>query len=113
MTTSAPAIVAIYVRDVLSHIPRHSPDRQRIEDDLRARMRAHLEAGDTPAAAIAAIGDPKAVAQSYLGEPTLHYAPLGLRLLAACVDFMVLSAGWITPMALLVWLINREATGWL
>lgn len=112
MTTASQAAIAIYVHDVLGHIPRISPDRQRIEDDLRAHLIERIEAGDAPAAAIAAMGNPKAVAESYLGEQTLHYAPLGRRFLAAFVDFMVLSVGWITPVALFVWLINGVSSGW-
>jgi len=112
MTTSAHAAIAAYVRDVLSHIPRISSDRQRIEDDLRAHLIERIKAGDTPAAAMAAMGNPQAVAESYLGERTLHYAPLGLRFLAALVDFMVLSVGWITPIAMFWWLISRESSGW-
>lgn len=104
--TAYDSSLASYVREVLSHIPRTSHDRQQIEADLRAHLAERIEAGNSVAAAIAAMGDPKAVAASYLGDRPLHYAPYGRRFMAAMIDFALIALGGIVPLGILVWIFS-------
>lgn len=87
MTTSgaAPTIDG-YIQSVLAHIPRTSPDRTRIADDVRVHLIERIEAGHSVGDAIAAMGNPMEVARSYLSGWTPDYAPLGRRFMAFVVD---------------------------
>jgi uncharacterized RDD family membrane protein YckC len=87
---SAQPSVNDYVHAVLAHIPRTWPDRQRIQEDLRIHIAERVEAGNSVAAAIIAMGDPREVARSYLSERPLRYASIGRRVAAMATDYIVL-----------------------
>lgn len=92
---SSPRDVRIiaYVHDVVGRIPA-GIDRRRIEEDLLTHLADRVDAGDAVPAAIAAMGDPKEVAMSYLGERPMVYASISRRFLAAVIDNFILSVGF-------------------
>jgi len=89
MPSTYPSIDS-YVQAVLSHIPHASSERTRIEEDLRSHIAERVEAGSSLADAIAAMGAPGEVAQSYLGDRPLVYASLVRRAAAFALDSIVL-----------------------
>lgn len=90
-----------YIDSVLSWIPA-GEQRARIEMDLRGHFAERIERGQTPVEAIAAFGDPRVLAESYLASVPLRPAPFLSRVAAALIDipsvivsgFVLFYAAW-------------------
>ena len=75
----------VYVRKVLGHIPR-GPVRAQVEAELRGHIADRIEQGGSVDDAIRSLGDPKALAESYLAAVPLRKPPHVRRGLAKIVD---------------------------
>lgn len=87
-----------YVNRVLDRMPRATPRRDQIGAELRSHIGARVAAGQPLEDVLAQLGDPVALADSYLAEVPLVAAPLGRRLAAKLVDLCLLVAA-----AVLLW----------
>ena len=75
----------LYVQQVLRHILR-GPVRDQIEAELRSHIADRTERGGSVGDAIRQLGDPKALAESYLAAVPMRMPPHIRRALAKCVD---------------------------
>lgn len=78
----------VYVQQVVSHITR-GPVRDQIEAELRGHIADRVERGGGVEAAIGQLGDPRALAESYLAAVPLRQPPHFRRLLAKIVDIVI------------------------
>lgn len=76
-----------YIRAVIACLPPAGPTRARIEMDLRAIIGERVENGCPLDEIFRQLGDPKALALSYLSAAPLVMAPLGRRIGAKLADF--------------------------
>jgi uncharacterized RDD family membrane protein YckC len=81
-----------YVNRVLDRMPRDMPRRDQIGAELRSHIAARVATGQPLEDVLAQLGDPVALADSYLAEVPLVPAPLGRRLAAKLVDLCLLVA---------------------
>jgi uncharacterized RDD family membrane protein YckC len=95
----------IYVRNVLRHVLR-GPVRDQIEADVRGHIAERIERGGSVDEALRSLGDPKALAESYLAAVPLRNPPFGRRALAKIVDLLIVMllpglvfVGWWTTAA--------------
>jgi uncharacterized RDD family membrane protein YckC len=105
-----------YVNDVLSRMPDAMPRRAQIGAELRGHIAERVATGTPLDQVLRQLGDPAALADSYLAAVPLTAAPHGRRLLAKLVDvfliivfFMVLGFAAAAVMALDV----REELVWM
>lgn len=77
----------IYVQKVLDHILR-GPVRDQIEAELRGHIADRVERGGDVEEAIRQLGDPKALAESYLAAVPMRKPPHFRRGLAKIVDLV-------------------------
>jgi uncharacterized RDD family membrane protein YckC len=82
-----------YVQAVLSHMPPSMPRRVQIGTELRSHIIERLERGVALEEVLRQLGDPAALAESYLAEVPLALPPHGRRLLAKLVDMVVVLLG--------------------
>jgi uncharacterized RDD family membrane protein YckC len=75
-----------YVNSVLSRMPRATPRRTQIGTELRGHIAERVAAGHAVDDVLRQLGDPSALAESYLAEVPLEVAPHGRRLLAKIAD---------------------------
>jgi len=78
----------IYVRQVLSHILR-GPVRDQIEAELRGHIADRIERGGSAEDALRQLGDPTALAESYLAAVPMRKPPHFRRGLAKIVDLVL------------------------
>ena len=78
----------IYVQEVLRHILRGSV-RDQIEAELRGHIADRIERGGSVEDAIRQLGDPKALAESYLSAVPMRKPPHVRRLMAKIVDLVI------------------------
>lgn len=78
-----------YVRQVMESVPPASPERGRIEIDVRAHLEETVAAEDSVPVAIGRMGPPRDVALAYLDNVPLQVASVGTRILAFLIDFFV------------------------
>jgi uncharacterized RDD family membrane protein YckC len=84
-----------YIDDVLKHLPRATPMRAQIAVELRGHIAERTAGGQPIDDVLRQLGDPEALAISYLSAVPLERAPHGRRLLAKAVDvifFVVIAA---------------------
>jgi uncharacterized RDD family membrane protein YckC len=81
----------IYIQQVLAKLPP-GPLQTQIAMELRSHIADHLERGHSVAEAIRQLGDPAALAESYLAAVPLVAAPHGRRIAAKLVDVAILVA---------------------
>ena len=89
-----------YIDHVLDFLPRATPRRAQIALELRGHILERTATGMSEADALHQLGDPKALAESYLAAIPLEPASFGMRALAKLVD-VLLAAEIIVP---LVWI---------
>ena len=77
----------IYVQQVLRHIVR-GPVRDQIEAELRGHIADRIERGGSVEDALRSLGDPKALAESYLSAVPMRKPPHVRRLFAKIVDLV-------------------------
>jgi uncharacterized RDD family membrane protein YckC len=82
-----------YVQAVLDHMPLSTPRREQIGTELRSHIVERLEHGVPLDEILRQLGDPAALANSYLAEVPLALPPHGRRIVAKIVDFVVVIAG--------------------
>jgi uncharacterized RDD family membrane protein YckC len=87
MTTDA------YVQAVLDQMPGSTPRREQIGIELRGHIVERLERGVPLEEILRQLGDPAALASSYLAEVPLALPPHGRRIVAKIVDFLVVLSG--------------------
>jgi uncharacterized RDD family membrane protein YckC len=78
----------IYMQKVLGHILR-GPVRDQIEAELRGHIADRIERGGSAEDAIRQLGDPRALAESYLAAVPLRKPPHVRRALAKIVDVVL------------------------
>lgn len=89
-----------YVQSVLRHI-LPGPVRSQVEAELRGHIADRIERGGSVADAIRQLGDPRALAESYLAAVPMRKAPHLRRGLAKIVDLALV---WLLPcIVFLVW----------
>jgi uncharacterized RDD family membrane protein YckC len=91
---------ADYIRRVTDHLPRAGSMRAQVQMDLRGIISERLENGGSPAEVLRQLGDPEALALSYLSVVPLVVAPHGRRIVAKLADVSIVVAS-ILP--ILVW----------
>lgn len=79
----------IYIHQVVEMLPR-APMREQIAMELRSLIADRIEHGSSAEEAIRQLGDPRALAESYVAAIPLVSAPHGRRLAAKLVDFTLL-----------------------
>jgi uncharacterized RDD family membrane protein YckC len=82
-----------YVQAVLSHMPASTPRREQIGTELRSHIVERLEHGVPLDEVLRQLGDPAALADSYLAEVPLTLPPHGRRIVAKVVDTLVILFG--------------------
>lgn len=99
MTMTADA----YIARVLDILPPNGRMAEQIAMELRSTIAERTSAGQTVESALAQLGDPVKLAESYLAAVPLVPAPFFVRVLARLIDFAVATAV-ISPVALGIWL---------
>ena len=98
MTTTADA----YIARVIAALPPNGRLGEQIAMELQSTIAERLAAGQTLDAALGQLGDPVALAESYLSTVSLVPAPFFVRVLARLIDFAAATAV-ISPVAVGVW----------
>ena len=96
-----------YVAQVLDRLPPDSEIRSQVEMEARSHIAERLEHGEPVDAALAQLGDPAVLAESYLSAVPLLAAPFWTRVWAKLVDFVVAIAALAPP----VWLASQINAG--
>ena len=78
--------IETYIQSVTDHLPRHGSMRSQIAMDLRGHIAEGVENGRAVDDVLRQLGDPKALAESYLSAVPLHSAPLLRRAGAKLID---------------------------
>jgi uncharacterized RDD family membrane protein YckC len=97
-----------YIRNVLNAMPPATPRRAQIADELRGHIAERLDSGQPLETVLGGLGEPAALAASYLSEVPLVSAPLWPRTLAKLVD-IALPLAVVVPIALAGWLVWGRA----
>ena len=84
MTTTPDA----YLDQVLAHLPRTTPQRQQIALELRGHIEERLAAGQPLSDVLGQLGDPAALAESYLAGVPLTPADHWSRVFAKAIDLL-------------------------
>jgi uncharacterized RDD family membrane protein YckC len=88
MTTTADE----YIDRVLDFLPRDTPERNQIATELRGHVAERLASGLPLEEVLRQLGDPLALAESYLAAVPLRSAPFGRRAVAKIIDIAVVVA---------------------
>jgi uncharacterized RDD family membrane protein YckC len=96
-----------YINRVLDELPPATPRRQQIALELRGHIAERLAAGRSLPDVLAQLGDPLALAESYLSAVPLVSAPHGRRILAKTIDIVTIFAV-VVPLALSTMLFQRS-----
>lgn len=80
----------VYINRVLDALPPATPHRQQIALELRGLVAERLAAGQSMSEVLDQLGDPVALAESYLSAVPLVSAPYGRRLLAKTIDIAMI-----------------------
>jgi uncharacterized RDD family membrane protein YckC len=75
-----------YIERVLAFLPSGTPQREQIAMELRGHIAERLEGGQTMDEVLRQLGDPQALAQSYLSAVPLELPPHGDRIAAKLLD---------------------------
>jgi len=90
-----------YVNQVLDRMPRATPQREQIARELHSTIDERLERGEPLEHILRQLGDPAALADSYLAAVPLVSASFMRRVAAKLIDFVSLLV-LIVPLVLLV-----------
>ena len=85
-----------YINSVVDRMPRGTPLRAQIELELRGNIAAHQERGQSIEDVVRQLGDPAALADSYLSAVPLVSASFGERAAAKCIDGLLVVAAVVT-----------------
>jgi uncharacterized RDD family membrane protein YckC len=89
MTTTADD----YITRVLEFLPRGTPERDQIALELRGHIAERLASGQVEENVLRQLGDPLALAESYLAAVPLQSASFGRRAVAKLIDMGLILAG--------------------
>ena len=92
-----------YINQVLGMMPRATPNRDQIAAELRAHIAERLAVGHQESDVLRQLGDPIALAESYLSAEPLVSAPFSARALAKLIDV----AGLILVICPTAWLVAQ------
>jgi uncharacterized RDD family membrane protein YckC len=79
-----------YIAQVLARMPRATPRREQIGSELRSHIAERLALGHSLDHVLAQLGDPAALADSYLAEIPLASPHIGRRITAKLVDVVLI-----------------------
>jgi uncharacterized RDD family membrane protein YckC len=79
-----------YVQAVLDQMPPSTPRREQIGTELRSHIIERLEHGVPLDQILRQLGDPAALANSYLAEVPLALPPHGRRIMAQVLDVLII-----------------------
>ena len=96
-----------YLEQVLAHLPRTTPLRQQIALELRGHIDERLAAGQPLADVLHQLGDPAALAESYLAGLPMVPAAFGARVFAKLVDALAVIL-LVVVIAAIAWLVPRQ-----
>lgn len=96
-----------YVNRVLDWLPAGTPDRHQIGTELRGLLTERVAGGQSIDEAVAQLGDPLALAESYLTAVPLVSAPFGRRAAAKLIDAALILA-FIVPSVLFLFMVARD-----
>ncbi len=96
-----------YVNRVLDWLPRSTPERDQIATELRGHIAERLAGGHSLDEVIQQLGDPAALAESYLSAVPLVSAPFGRRALAKLID-IVLIVAFIAPSVAFLFVVAKD-----
>jgi uncharacterized RDD family membrane protein YckC len=82
-----------YVQAVLDHMPGATPRREQIGTELRGHIAERLADGVPLEEVLRQLGDPAALAESYLAEVPLALPPHGRRIVAKILDTVIIILG--------------------
>ena len=85
-----------YIDRVLEFLPPGTPERDQIATELRGHIAERLAGGQSPGQVLQQLGDPLALAESYLSAVPLRSGSFGRRAVAKIVDIALILA-WIVP----------------
>jgi len=98
-----------YVNAVLDEMPHAAMKREQIAAELRAHVAERVADGHQLDDVLRQLGDPIALAESYLSAEPFVAAPLGDRVLAKLIDAAVVMAFVVPVAALLAFVVPLEA----
>jgi uncharacterized RDD family membrane protein YckC len=101
-----------YVSRVLDALPRATPQREQIAMELRGHIAEKRAAGLPETHVLQQLGDPIALAESYLSAVPLVAASFGRRAAAKLIDVLT-CAVMIAPAAWLAWQVQPEFAPWI
>jgi uncharacterized RDD family membrane protein YckC len=96
-----------YVNRVLDWLPGATPERDQIATELRGHIAERLAAGQPLDEVLRQLGDPAALAESYLSAVPLISAPFGRRAVAKLIDVAAIVA-FIAPSVAFLFLVARD-----
>jgi uncharacterized RDD family membrane protein YckC len=103
----------LYIQSVIDHVPHALALRDHIAMELRSHIAERTEQGQPLNEVLQQLGDPRALAESYLAAVPLESAPIASRVVAKLID-AVLTLGVVVTITLLLWaLVPREAAVFL
>lgn len=79
-------IADTYIERVLAFLPKGTPQRDQIAMELRGHIAERLGGGQTMDEVLRQLGDPQALARSYLSAVPLELPPHGDRIAAKLID---------------------------
>ena len=94
-----------YVNRVLSALPPATPRREHIAMELRGHISERLDSGQPLQVVLDQLGDPVALAESYLSAVPLVAGSFWVRAAARIIDF-ALPVGLLAPIVVLIWFVG-------
>jgi uncharacterized RDD family membrane protein YckC len=101
-----------YISRVLSAMPATTPERSKIAVELRGHIAERISDGRSEADVLRQLGDPVALAESYLSAVPLVSAPFGERVIAKLIDLFLVVTFMGALAALIALFLPREARFW-
>jgi len=102
-----------YIASVSDHLPRSAPERQQIEMELRSLIAERVERGQPLADVLKHLGDPRALAESYLAEIPLVAGGFWERGAAKVLDLLTLLIGAVVLVLPIVLVLREWGAIWL
>jgi uncharacterized RDD family membrane protein YckC len=104
MTTTADD----YINRVLEFLPAGTPERDQIATELRGHIAERLASGQSVDTVLQQLGEPLALAESYLAAVPLRPASFGGRAVAKLVDVALILA-WMVPIICIAFFASPDA----
>ena len=101
-----------YISRVLAAMPTTTPERSKIAVELRGHIAERISDGRSEADVLRQLGDPVALAESYLSAVPLVSAPFGERVIAKLIDILLVVAFTAALAALIAVFLPVEARFW-